>query len=202
MTDGKVFVEVTMSLDGYIAGPNDGPDNPLGDGGDQLHQWIYGLSTWREQHGLEGGVRNRDAEILDESLVNTGASIVGRRMFDLAGEWGDDPPFPWPVFVVTHEARAPFTKGATTFTFVDGVEAALEQARTVAGGKNISIGGGASTAQQFLKAGLADELRLHVTPIFLGGGVRLFEKLDGVALEKTWVEDSPTVTHLKFALKR
>jgi dihydrofolate reductase len=202
-SEGLVFIDISMSVDGYIAGPNDGPENGLGDGGEALHEWVVKLSTWREQHGLSGGETNPDAEVLEESLVDTGASIVGRRMFDNAGEWGDEPPFDWPVFVLTHEKRPRLDKGSTTFIFVDGVEAALEGAREAAAGKNVAIGGGGSTARQFLQAGLVDELRLHVAPILLGGGVRLFDALHpGIAIEKTRVLDSPLVTHFTFSLSR
>ncbi|HEY7876004.1 MAG TPA: dihydrofolate reductase family protein [Actinomycetota bacterium] len=197
---GKVFFDITMSLDGFIAGPNDGPDNGLGDGGDQLHQWVYGLSAWRAPHGLEGGETNNDSEILEEALAATGAVIVGRRMYDNAGGWGDDPPFKVPVFVLTHDRHDPIAKGETTFTFVGGeVDRVLQQAREAANGKDVSIGGGASTVDQFLKAGLVDELQVHVAPIFLGDGVRLFEQLGpGIELERTRVVDSPGVTHMKF----
>ena len=177
MTNGKVVLDITMSLDGFIAGPNDGPDNGLGDGGEQLHEWVYELATWREPHGLAGGKMNRDAEIMDEAFKRTGAMIVGKRMFDNAGGWGDTPPFHKPVFVLTHEVRDKEEKdGGTTFIFVnDGVESALEQAKEAAGDKDVGIGGGANTAQQFIKAGLLDELQIHVAPLMLGGGVRLFD---------------------------
>jgi dihydrofolate reductase len=204
MPDGKVFVDITMSLDGYIAGPNDGPANPLGEGGDALHEWVYDLSTWRERHGLSGGETNRDAEILDEAMGNMGAVVVGKRMFDLAGGWGDDPPFKVPVFVLTHEARDPLTKGETTFTFVNaGAADVLEQARAAAGEKDVSIGGGAETVGQFLAAGLVDEMQVHIAPLFLGGGVRLFHDVSAdTKLEKTRVVESPRVTHLKFRIGR
>ncbi len=202
---GKVRFEITMSLDGYVAGPNDGPELGLGEGGVRLHQWVFDLASWRAPHGLAGGETNQDSEILDESIKATGAVIVGRRMFDNARGWGDEPPFHVPVFVLTHEPRDVLVKGDTTFTFVnDGIESALEQARAAAGDKNVSIGGGADVAQQYLKAGLLDEIQIHVAPLLLGGGVRLFEQLGDakIELEKTRVIDSPQVTHMRFLVVR
>jgi dihydrofolate reductase len=199
---GKVLVDITTSLDGFVAGRDDGPELPLGEGGERLHEWVYGLASWREPHGLEGGETNRDSEILEEAMGNLGAVVVGRRMFDNAGGWGDNPPFHVPVFVLTHEAREQEAKeGGTTFTFVtEGVETAIDQAQTAAGEKDVSIGGGANTIQQFLRAGLVDELQIHLAPLLLGGGVRLFDDLgtDEVKLQSTRVVESPAVTHLKF----
>jgi dihydrofolate reductase len=199
----NVFVEITMSLDGYVAGPNDSPDLGLGEGGERLHEWLFDLASWRERHGREGGETGRDSEILEEAVTATGAVIVGRRMFDNARGWGEEPPFHVPVFVLTHEAREPLVKGDTTFTFVSGVESAMEQARAAAGEKGVSIGGGANTIQQFLNAGLVDEIQIHVAPLLLGGGVRLLDNLQpGIELEKTRVLDSPQVTHLRFRVVR
>jgi dihydrofolate reductase len=198
---GKVVFEISMSLDGFIAGPNDRPGLGLGEGGERLHEWVVELASWRERHGLAGGQTNRDAELLDEALRNTGASIVGRRMFDNAEGWGENPPFDMPVFVLTHQAREPLVKGGTTFTFVtDGIESALAQARAAAGAKNVAIGGGANIAQQYLKAGLLDEIEIHLVPILLGDGIRLFDHLGDaqIELERTRVIDSPSVTHLRF----
>ena len=198
---GQVVFDISMSLDGFIAGPNDRPGLGLGEGGERLHQWLYELASWRERHGLAGGQTNRDAELLDEAFRNTRASIVGRRMFDNAGEWGENPPFDFPVFVLTHQAREPLVKGGTTFTFVtDGIESALAQARAAAGAKNVAIGGGANVAQQYLRAGLIDEIEIHLVPILLGGGIRLFDRLGDTQfeLERTRVIESPAVTHLRF----
>jgi dihydrofolate reductase len=200
---GKVAVDISMSLDGFIAGPNAGIEFPLGQGGERLHQWVYGLESWRERHGLAGGQSNRDAEILEEAFKNTGAVVMGRRMFDTGEEpWGDNPPFHMPVFVVTHHAREKLIKeGGTTFTFVtDGIESALEQAQAAAGDQDISVAGGANIIQQFLKAGLLDEMQIHIVPVLLGDGTRLFDELgtDHIELESTWVIESPAVTHLKF----
>ena len=204
---GKVMFDISMSLDGFMAGPNDGPEAPLGEGGERLHEWVYNLASWRELHGLKGGQRNRDAEVLDEAFKDVGAVIMGRRMFDLGeGPWGDNPPFHNPVFVVTHRAQEPLVKeGGTTFTFItDGIERALERARTAAGDRDISIAGGANTVQQFITAGLLDEMQIHVVPLLLGDGVRLFDHLGRrlVELERTRVIDSPEVTHLRFRMRR
>jgi dihydrofolate reductase len=162
---------------------------------------VYDLASWREPHGLEGGKTTRDSEVLDEALNSTGAIVVGRRMFDNAQGWGENPPFHKPVFVLTHEARDPEAKeGGTTFTFVNGIESALDQARAAAGEKDVGVGGGANTIQQFLQAGLLDELQIHVAPLLLGGGVRLFDQLgaEQIELEPTRVIESPEVTHLSF----
>jgi dihydrofolate reductase len=199
---GSVVVDITTSLDGFVAGPNDGPELPLGAGGERLHQWVYDLASWRKPHGLEGGKTNRDSEVLDEALSATGAIVVGRRMFDNAKGWGENPPFHKPVFVLTHEAREPEAKeGGTTFTFVtDGIESALDQARAAAGDKDVSVGGGANTIQQCLSAGLLDEIQIHIAPMLLGGGIRLFKHLgtEQIDLERTRVIESPAVTHLRF----
>ena len=202
---GKVFADISMSLDGFIAGPDDRPGNGLGDGGEQLHEWVFGLKSWREPHGLEGGETGRDSDVLEEAMAGLGAVVLGKRMFDNAEEWGDEPPFAVPVFVLTHEEREQLVKGRTSFAFVTGgVESALEQARSAAGDSNISVAGGAQTIQQFLSAGLIDELQVHVVPVFLGAGVRLFDSLGGdpPALELTRVVESPVVTHIKYRVLR
>jgi dihydrofolate reductase len=213
---GKTFVEVTTSLDGFIAGPNQTLERPLGEGGERLHEWLYDLASFRERHGESGGEVNADSELLDETLRQTGAVVMGRRMFsggdgswehdpNAGGWWGDDPPFRAPVFVLTSHPREPLVKqGGTTFTFVtDGTDAALEQARAAAGEKDVLFAGGAQTIQQFLNAGLVDELNIHVAPLLLGGGVRLFDGVaENVELERTRVIDSPKVTHLQFRVVR
>ena len=200
---GKVTSDITMSLDGFITGPNDDVERPLGDGGERLHEWVYDLASWRELHGLAGGEKNRDVEVLEESFKNTGAVVMGRRMFNLGEEhWGDDPPFNNPVFVVTHQAREMLTKeGGTTFTFVtDGIESALQQAKAAAGGKDVSVAGGANIIQQYLSACLLDEIQIHLAPILLGGGRKLFDHIgaEQLKLESTRVIESPRVTHLRF----
>jgi dihydrofolate reductase len=202
----RVRCDISVSLDGFIAGPNDGPDNGLGDGGERLHEWGVRLQTWRERHGLEGGETGPDAEIMDEAFRDVGAIVLGRRMFDNAKGWGDEPPFHMPVFVLTHEQREPLDKdGGTTFHFVTGgIESAVDQARTAAGGQDVAIGGGASTIQQALAAGLLDEIQIHLVPILLGGGVRLFDDAGTglVELERARAIESPDVMHLKFRVPR
>jgi dihydrofolate reductase len=199
---GKSTVDMSMSLDGFIAGPNDSVERPLGEGGERLHEWIYDLASWRERHGLEGGKTDTDAEVLDESFKDTGAVVVGRRMFDVANGWGDNPPFHMPVFVITHNASEKLVKeGGTTFTFVtDGIERALEQAKAAAGDKDVSVAGGANIIQQYLSAGLLDEIQIHLVPVLLGDGVRLFHHIgvELIELETTRVIESPGVTHIKF----
>ena len=198
---GKVKLDISMSLDGFITGPDDRPGQELGEGGEQLHEWVVAVAGWRKRHGLEGGETGPDDDVVEEASANVGAIVMGRRMFDL-GEphWGDDPPFRVPVFVVTHRARDTVEKEGTTFTFVtEGVESALDQARAAAGDENISVAGGAETVQQLIAAGLVDEIQLHVVPLFLGGGRRLFDQLGKeIELERMRVVDSPGVTHLKY----
>jgi dihydrofolate reductase len=210
---GKLTLDISMSLDGFIAGPNQTLEQPLGEGGDRLHEWAYAAASWRERHGASGGETDGDSEVIDESLRNTGATVMGRRMYsgghgeweedpNADGWWGENPPFRHPVFVLTRHAREPVTKeGGTTFTFVtDGIEPALEQARAVAGDKNVAIGGGANVVQQYLNSGLLDELQIHLAPVLLADGVRLFDNLatGQLGLECTRVIESPTVTHLKY----
>ena len=208
----KLRFEISMSVDGFTAGPNPTQEEPLGEGGEQLHEWVIKLAAWRQPHGREGGEVNASTEIFEESLENTGAVIMGRNMFGggpgpwgedpWRGWWGDEPPFHAPVFVLTHHEREPLEmEGGTTFTFVsDGIESALEQARAVSGGQDISLGGGANVAQQYLAAGLIDELKLNVAPVLLGDGTRLFDNLAGIdaELELVRVVDTPDVTHLKY----
>ena len=200
---GIVTAHMSMSLDGYVAGPNAGAGNPLGDGGVRIQQWMFDLASFREIQGLSGGQTNRDDEELRQRFAPTGAVVMGRRMFDEGeGPWGDNPPFGMPVFVVTHEARDRLVKdGGTTFTFVtDGIESALEQANAAAGDKNVNIAGGADTVQQFIKAGLIDELEIHLAPVLFGEGIRLFDKMgpEHIELENTRMVASPKVTHLRF----
>jgi dihydrofolate reductase len=207
----KTTVDISMSLDGFIAGPNQTVEEPLGAGGFQLHQWIFGLASWRKRHGQSGGVTNADSEVVQESLDATGAVVMGRGMFSggegpwesdpvAGGWWGDEPPFGVPVFVLTHQAREPLAlQGETAFTFVtEGVEGALEQARAAAGDRNVAVAGGANVVQQFLAAGLLDEIQIHLVPVLLGDGVRLFSAGKQPGLELIRVVDSPTVTHLKY----
>jgi dihydrofolate reductase len=206
----KVRVHISVSADGYVAGPNQTLENPLGEGGEGLHEWVIELRTWREAHGLDGGEVNASTAVAEEWLANVGAEIMGRGKFGggpgpwgddpWRGWWGEEPPFHMPVFVLTHHSREPLTLSDTTFTFVtDGIEAALEQARAAAGGKDVTIGGGADVIDQYLAAGLVDELELHVAPIVLGGGARLFDGVGpGLRLEQLRVVDAPGVAHVKY----
>lgn len=211
----KLRFQITMTLDGYVAGPNQSVENPLGEGVGPLHDWVYNLKTFREMHGdTGGGETGTNDNVLREAFENVGASIMGRNMFGGApgpwpaepwnGWWGDNPPFHTPVFVLTHHAREPLAmQGSTTFFFVtDGVESALAQAREAAGGKDVSLGGGAKAAQQYLAAGLIDEMEIHLVPMLLGDGERLFDNLDGPSpkLEAVRVIETPEVTHLKYRL--
>jgi dihydrofolate reductase len=210
----KVVLDISTSLDGFVAGPNATLEEPLGEGGERLHEWIVGLASWRESHGKTGGQTNADSELVAEGVASTGSVVMGRKMFsggvgpweddpNAGSWWGDDPPFHKPVFVVTHHAREPLEHGDTTFTFVtDGVESAVERALDAAGGKDVLVAGGAEVAQQILSAGRLDELQLHVVPILLGGGTRLFEGAPDVRLERTLVLDSPAVTHLRYRVLR
>jgi dihydrofolate reductase len=209
---GKLTFQISMSLDGYIAGPNASLENPLGERGEELHEWVFGLASWREAHGRSGGESNVDSELVEESVEAIGATIMGRRMFSGgAGPWaddpnpdawwGDEPPFGHPVFILTHHERAPVEKsGGTTFNFVtDGIESALAQAQAAAGDKDVGIGGGADVAQQYLRAGLVDEMMIHVAPVLLGDGVRLFEPASDLpGLELTATVNSPVVSHLRY----
>ena len=208
----KVTCQISMSLDGYVAGPNQSLDNPLGEGGERLHDWIVATSTWREQHGKPGGERNADAEVAGEVVQNVGAYVMGRKMFggdgpwdeSWTGWWGEEPPFHTPVFVLTHHPREPLEmQGGTTYHFVtDGIESALEQARAAAGGKDVTVAGGASAVNQYLAAGLLDELYLHIVPIVLGAGERLLEGVGHPKLEPVKVVASPAVTHVKYRVVR
>ena len=206
---GQVTCQISISLDGFVAGPNQSVEDPIGEGGMRLHEWVFATDSWRSQHGEEGGERNADAEVVDEVFEGIGAYIMGRKMFgggdgpwdeSWRGWWGDDPPYHTPVFVLTHHAREPLEmQGGTTFHFVtDGIESALEQARAAAGDKDVSIAGGASAVGQYLAAGLLDELYLHIVPVVLGAGERLLENVGDPTLEPVNVVASPGVTHVKY----
>jgi dihydrofolate reductase len=214
---GKVVAELSVSLDGFVAGPNPTLEEPLGEGGELLHEWMTRLAVWRRAHGMEGGEEGPEAELVDESLPASGAVVMGRKMFsggegswdgdpNPRGWWGDDPPFHVPVFVVTHHARDPLPmEGGTTFHFLtEGVEAAVEEARSAAGTKLVHISGGGSVVQQALTAGVVDELRLHVAPLLLGGGARLFddERNRDVRLELSRVLEGSQATHLWYRVVR
>ena len=195
-----VIVEMSMSLDGYIAGPDDSDASPLGDGGQCLHQWMFAGGAPGD--GLAGPGR----EVFDELRGETGAMISGRRLYDITCGWSGSHPFAGiPVFVVTHAAPAAVPEGATPFTFVtDGVANAVARAQFAAGGKSVYVIGGASIDQQLLAAGLVDELRIDVVPVLLGGGVSLFGELrrTPVELRQAKVTVSSDVTHLRYRVRR
>jgi dihydrofolate reductase len=210
----KLRLKISMSLDGFVAGPSQSVDNPLGIGGMRLHEWAFALAIFRDEHGMSGGEVNESTQVIEESLANIGATVMGRNMFGghpggwdpkkpWDGWWGTNPPYHHPVFVLTHHERKPLElEGGTTFTFVtDGIESALDQARIAAGGKDVSLAGGAKAAQQYLAAGLVDEMVISLVPTLLGSGERLFESigddLHGLRLVGTIA--APQVTHLKFA---
>jgi dihydrofolate reductase len=204
----SVTCHISISLDGFVAGPNQSVENPLGEGGMRLHQWAFDNAGWRRQHGLEGGENSASSDVIDEVVADVGAYIMGRNMFGgdgpwdeaWTGWWGEDPPFHAPVFVLTHHPREPVPmQGGTTFTFVtEGIETALDQARAAAGDKRVMIAGGASAVQQYLAAGLLDELYLHVVPVVLGAGERLLDYVGDPKMEPVTVVASPAVTHVKY----
>ena len=199
---GQVAMGLTMSLDGFIAGPNDGPAQPLGEGGMRLFDWYSSGDT---EYRLPGTamvfrVSPASADLLREAHGTMGAFVTGRRTFDIANGWGGRPPLGVPTFVVTHAVPQEWVYEGSPFTFVtDGVESAIQQARAVAGDKTVAVGA-ASLAQQCLKLGLLDEIQIHLVPVLLGEGVRLFDHLGGepIELESTRVIETPGVTHLTF----
>jgi dihydrofolate reductase len=209
----RVVAEISVSLDGFVAGPNPSLEEPLGEGGELLHTWVTGLAPWRERHGLTGGAENADSELVAASIAAQGAIVMGRRMFsggdgpweadpNAEGWWGDDPPFRASVFVVTHHPREQVDKdGGVSYTFVtEGIATAIERARAAAGEKDVYVVGGASVIQQALAGGLVDDLMIHLVPVLLGSGTRMFGDGfgSGVQLEIAQVVDSPAVTHLRY----
>jgi dihydrofolate reductase len=208
----RVTSQLSISLDGYVAGPRQTLDNPIGEGGLRLHEWVFATQAWQEQHGGEGGALGPDSAVAEHLFDGVGAYVMGRNMFgpdrgewDLSwrGWWGDDPPYHLPVYVLSHHEREPLPmEGGTTFHFVtDGIESALAQARAAAGEADVHISGGASTVRQYLGAGLLDELYLHVAPIVLGGGERLLVDVGDPVLEPVEVVASPTVTHVRYRVR-
>jgi dihydrofolate reductase len=209
----KLRLTITMSVDGYVAGPNQSLETPLGENGERLHEWFFPTRTFTAMTGREGGETGIDDQSAARWNENIGATIMGRNMFGpIRGDWGDetwngwwgeDPPYHTDVFVLTHHARDPVPmQGGTTFHFVtDGIEAALQAATAAAGEKDVSLAGGASAARQYLRAGLVDEMLLHVVPLLLGGGERLFEGLDGGphAFECVELVSSPAAAHFTYA---
>jgi dihydrofolate reductase len=209
----QVRCQLSVSLDGFVAGPDQSVENPLGVGGTRLHEWAFATDRFQALHGRTGGTLTADSDVIDDCTRGVGAYIMGRNMFgpgrgawdeSWRGWWGEDPPYHVPVFVLTHHAREPLPmQGGTTFTFVtDGIESALEQARAAAGGQDVMIAGGAGAAQQYLRAGLLDELYLHIAPVLLGAGRRLLEDVGDPKLEPVEVVASPAVTHVKYRVGR
>jgi dihydrofolate reductase len=207
----KLRFQLAISLDGYVAGPDQSEENPLGVGGMALHEWAFELEAWRKQQGLAGGVVNTSTPVVEELQSNVGATVMGRHMFGGGpgpwsedppwnGWWGDNPPYHTPVFVLTHHSRKPLEmEGGTTFIFVtDGIDAALEQARKAAGDQDVLIGGGAHIVQQYLAAGVVDEFDLHIVPILLADGERLLENVGNLKLEQVRAIEAPGVTHIKY----
>jgi dihydrofolate reductase len=212
---GRLTFDISMSVDGYVAGPDATLEEPLGVGGEQLHDWVIEAKSWNDAHGQTGGeAGTADDGVMAESIGVPGAMIMGRHMFSGAGGpwedppfpgwWGDDPPFGVPVFVLTHHEREPLVLGDTTFTFVtDGIDSALEQARAAAGDRDVSIAGGANVIQQYLRAGVVDEFQVHIAPILLGGGVPLFDAL-GTTLPELGLDRvvaGERATHLRYKVK-
>jgi dihydrofolate reductase len=207
----RLRYSTAISLDGFTAGPDQSVENPIGIGGMQLHEWIFELAAWRNAHGQEGGVTNASSAVIEAGDAGVGAVIMGRNMFGGGpgpwpepawnGWWGDEPPFRVPVFVLTHHPREPLELTGTTFTFVEGAERALELAQAAAGGADVKIAGGASVARQYLEAGLVDEVTLHLAPVLLGSGERLFDGLAPRRYEQVSAVEAPGVTHLTYRLR-
>jgi dihydrofolate reductase len=211
---GKVKAQISASLDGFIAGPNQGEEHPLGEGGIELHEWVFKLAAWRQPHEREGGegAENPSNAVIEAAQAGTGAVVMGRNMFgpvrgpwgeeDWRGWWGDDPPFHVPVFVLTHHQREPLEmEGGTSFHFVtEGIESAIAQAKEAAGDKDVSIGGGAAAIQQAIAAGLLDELLINQVPILLGSGTRLLDSLapGAASFELADVVQGPEALHLNY----
>jgi dihydrofolate reductase len=209
----KLRCHISISADGFVAGPNQSAESPLGDGGERLHDWAVSLAAWREPHDQQGGEVNESTRIMEETLENVGAGVLGRNMFGPpgGGDWGDDPwtgwwgsnpPYHNDVFVLTHHPRDPLEmEGGTTFHFVtDGIERALERANEAADGLDVRLWGGGQVVQQYLAAGLLDELELHIVPVLLGDGARVFDNLGGaeIQLEQVRAVAAPGVTHVKY----
>ena len=208
---GRVRAIITMSLDGYVAGPDQSEENPLGIGGEELHEWMFPLKAFNERHGREGGEVTASSPVVEGWWENVGAIIMGRNMFgggpgpwdeSWRGWWGEDPPYHVPVFVLTHHEREPLEmKEGTTFHFVtEGIDAALDRARQAAGDADVTIMGGANAIQQYLAAGHLDELEISISPRLLGGGERLLDNLDGaeIELEQLRAVEGVGVTHVSY----
>jgi dihydrofolate reductase len=209
----KLRCHIAISLDGFVAGANQSEQNPLGERGELLHGWMVPLAAWRESHGHQGGEVDQSTRVMEESRQNVGAGVMGRNMFGPVGGgdwgdgqwkgwWGDDPPYHNDVFILTHHPRDPVEmEGGTTYHFVtDGIERALDQAKEAADGQDVMLWGGAEIINQYLAAGLVDDLQLHIVPALLGGGARLFEGVAGagIGLEQLQAVEAPGVTHVKY----
>jgi dihydrofolate reductase len=196
----KVAAGITISLDGYITGPNDGPGRGLGDGGERLHHWVFG-GPWSYDEEPRGEPTGADKEYLDGAMARSGAVVIGRNMYEAAEAWGGHNPFGVPLFVVTHRPEdEPVARG---FTFVNGLDEAIARAREAAGGKDVGIGGGADVIRQALRAGYLEELSISIAPVILGGGKRLFDGFDEtVNLEHVGLLQSPFATHITYRVVR
>ena len=208
-----IFADLSISLEGFVAGPNPTQEDPLGTGGEQLHEWAIADFKWRQAHGHAGGEKSVDSDVIGETIARPGAGVMGRKMYsggsggweddpNPRGWWGDDPPFHHPVFVLTHHEREPLEmQGGTTFHFVTGgMEEAISRARAAAGEKDVQIHGGGEVVQQAIAIGALDELNTHIAPILLGSGYPL---LGGTAgrVERTRVIESPSgVTHIRYRM--
>jgi dihydrofolate reductase len=208
---GKVKIDISVSADGYVAGPDPSLDDPLGKGGEDLHEWVFKLAAWREPHGREGGETGPSDDVVREHTGSVGATIMGRKMYsggagpwdddpNAGGWWGDSPPFGHSIYVLTHHEREPVDKGDVSYNFVtEGIEAALERAREQSGDQDVAIAGGAEAIQQYLNAGVVDSLQVHVAPVLLGGGTPLLEGIDpSISLELDRVVTAPDVTHIRY----
>jgi dihydrofolate reductase len=208
----RLRCRTAISLDGCTAGPNQSEENPIGEGGMRLHEWMFELAAWRRAQGREGGEVNASTAVVEEANAGIGAVLMGRNMFGPVrgpwgenlwqGWWGEEPPFHAPVFVLTHHQRPQLTLGETTFHFVtDGLERAVELAREAAGEEDVSVAGGAATIRQCIAAGLLDELTLHLVPVLLGGGECPLEGLSPTTrFEQLRAVEAPGVTHLTYRL--
>jgi dihydrofolate reductase len=206
----RTFADISISLDSFVAGPDPSLEEPLGHGGEQLHEWAFRLTAWRRSHGLEGGEDGPESRWVEEITEHTGAYVMGRRMFsggegpwdgdpNATGWWGDEPPFHAPVFVVTHQPRPPLELTGTTFTFVtDGFESAIAQARDAANERDVQVSGGADVIRQALESGVLDELQVHIAPVVLGGGTALLAGVAPIALEIVETIVTPQATHVRY----
>jgi dihydrofolate reductase len=206
----RTFADISISLDSFVAGPDPSLEEPLGRGGEQLHEWVFRLAAWRRPHGLEGGEDGPESRWVEEITEHTGAFVMGRRMFsggegpwnddpNATGWWGDEPPFHAPVFVVTHHPRSPLELTGTTFTFVtDGFESAIAQARDAANERDVQVSGGADVIRQALESGVLDELQVHIAPVVLGGGTALLAGVAPIALEIVETIVTPQATHVRY----